>query len=48
MKIHLAPPFSKGEITPPFDKACLPVGRGGREGFCERYDFFGAFEIGDP
>jgi len=27
-------PFRKGEITlPPFMKACLPVGRGGKEGF---------------
>jgi len=30
------PPFSKGGmITPPFGKACLPVGRGGWEGFKE-------------
>ena len=33
MKIPLSPPFSKGDSIPPFDKACLPVGRGGWEGF---------------
>jgi hypothetical protein len=33
MKIPLLPPFAKGEITPPFRKACLPVGRGDGEGF---------------
>jgi len=42
MKIPLNPPFAplgrgkrlpKGEVTPPFRKACLPVGRGGGEGF---------------
>jgi hypothetical protein len=33
MKIPLNPPFAKGEVTPPFPKACLPVGRGGGEEF---------------
>ena len=33
MKIPLGPPFTKGDIIPPFGKACLPVGRGGWEGF---------------
>ena len=32
--IPLYPPLSKGGyIFPPFGKACLPVGRGGGEGF---------------
>ena len=40
-KTPLVPPFAclrqgkaaKGDIIPPFGKACLPVGRGGWEGF---------------
>ena len=44
IKIPLNPPFDclrqekdykGGSISPPFAKACLPVGRGGWEGFKE-------------
>jgi hypothetical protein len=33
LKISPIPSFPKRGIVPPFGKACLPVGRGGEEGF---------------
>jgi hypothetical protein len=34
-KSPLAPLFQRG-VIPPFDKACLPAGRGGEEGFYDQ------------